>query len=278
MDRVGFVGLGNLGQPMARALLRAGWPVTVLDTDPARARPCAEEGATVAGSPDELAGCPVLAFAVPDDRAIDEVLGPLLPHLAPGGTVLIHSTVLPAAARRLAAGAARYEIGLLDAPVSGGAERALAGELTVMVGGEEAVLTRARPVLETVGSQIHHVGPAGAGAAVKLANQLMMFAALAGVHEAVDLAAAYGVGERAVLDAAASGTGASWAATNWGFFDRVAAEYEAGGTAPADRPWHKDLAEVVEAAGTAGLDLPVAALLARRLGDVVDRHAHEATP
>jgi hypothetical protein len=179
-----------------------------------------------------------VALAVPDDEAVEGVLcgSGLIGALADEAIVIVHSTILPATARRLAGVAEERAIGLLDAPVSGGAERALAGELTVMVGGEEAVLERARPVLEAVGSDVRHVGPSGAGSAVKLANQLMMLSALAGAHEALDLARAYDVDERVVLDAVATSTGDSWVARNWGFFDDVARAYDEGGTPVRERP------------------------------------------
>jgi 3-hydroxyisobutyrate dehydrogenase len=199
--RIGFVGLGNLGQPMARALLRDGWNIAVVDSAPEKAEPCVADGARAAAGPLDLAGCAAVALAVPDDAAVEDVLcaSGLLDALAPGAVVLVHSTILPVTARRLASVAGERRIGLLDAPVSGGAERALAGELTVMVGGEQTAVDRARPLLDAVGADVRHVGPSGAGCAVKLANQLMMFGALAGVHEALDLARAYGVDERAVL-------------------------------------------------------------------------------
>ncbi len=275
--RVGFVGLGNLGQAMALALLRAGWPLSVIDSVPAKAEPCAREGARVLDTPHELSDCGVVALAVPDDAAVESVLegpdGLLEAALEPGSVVIVHSTVLPRTAQRLAEVAARHDVALLDAPVSGGDERALAGDLTVMVGGEGGVLERVRPLLDSVGSEVLHVGPAGAGEATKLANQLMMFAALAGTHEALDLAARYGVEEQAVLSAAATSTGDSWVARHWGFFDRVAAAYDEGGTPVRERPWSKDLWEVVAAARTADVQVPVAGLLAQHLAERVESHA-----
>lgn len=274
--RIGFVGLGNLGQAMALALLRAGWPLSVIDSDPAKAEPCEREGARVLEGPQELSDCGVVALAVPDDAAVEGVLdGPdgALAALAAGSVVIVHSTVLPRTAQRLAEESARQDIALLDAPVSGGDERALKGDLTVMVGGDGDVLARVRPLLDCVGSEVLHAGPAGAGAATKLANQLMMFAALAGAHEALDLAARYGVDEQAVLTASATSTGDSWVTRNWGFFDRVAAAYDQGGTPVRERPWSKDLWEVVAAARAADVQLPVAGLLAQYLAERVESHA-----
>jgi 3-hydroxyisobutyrate dehydrogenase-like beta-hydroxyacid dehydrogenase len=272
---VGFVGLGNIGQPMTRALLRAGLHVAVLDTAPEKAEPCVAEGARAVTRPDDLADCAVVALAVPDDDAVEVVLceSGLLTALASDAIVIVHSTILPATARRLAGVAGERGIGLLDAPVSGGAERALAGELTVMVGGDAAVVERARPLLDAVGNDVRHVGPSGAGSAVKLANQLMMLSALAGAHEALDLARAYDVDDRVVLDAVATSTGDSWVARNWGFFDDVARAYDEGGTPVRERPWSKDLWDVVAAARAADVAVPVAGLLAQLLAARVEDHA-----
>jgi 3-hydroxyisobutyrate dehydrogenase len=275
--RVGFVGLGNLGQPMALTLLRAGWQLSVLDAAPDRAEPCVREGARPLQAARELADCGVVALVVPDDAAVESVLegpdGIPMSALDAGSVVVLHSTVLPSTARRLAEAAASHGVELIDAPVSGGDERALAGDLTVMVGGEPDVVERVRPVLDCVGSEVFHVGPAGAGEAAKLANQLMMFAALAGTHEALDLAGRYGVDEQALLAAVATGTGDCWVARNWGFFDRVAAAYNQGGTPVSQRPWSKDLWEIVAAARTADVQLPLAGLLAQYLAQRIESHA-----
>ncbi|RKN46934.1 NAD(P)-dependent oxidoreductase [Streptomyces hoynatensis] len=294
---VGFAGLGNLGQAMALALIEDGWRLTVYDRVPDKAAPCAARGARVAAGPADLAGCDVLALAVPDDEAVAELLegpgepgapgapgeaaggkaaGGLLSRLPEGALVLVHSTVLPHRVRELAARAAESGAGLLDAPVSGGAERAARGELAVMAGGAAADVERSRPLLDSVGSDVRHVGPSGAGAATKLANQLMMFAALAGTHEALDLATAYGVPAWEVLGVVAEGTGDSWVARHWGFFDEVARAYEAGGTPVADRPWSKDLWEITAAARAAGVTVPLAGLLAQTMADRVERHAGTA--
>jgi 3-hydroxyisobutyrate dehydrogenase len=154
--RIGFAGPGNLGRPMARALVRAGRSVAVLDTASEKAEPCV---ARAAAGPGELAGCAVVALAVPHDAAAETVLcgSGLLGSLDAEAVVLMQSTALPETGRWRAATVAERGIGLLDAPVSGGAEWALAGELTVMVGGD-----------------VRHVRPSGAGSAAKLASQLMM--------------------------------------------------------------------------------------------------------
>lgn len=257
---IGFVGLGNLGRPMAGALAGSGVPVLAFDLDPARATgigPTARRADRLA----ELAACPTVGIAVTDDAAVTEVVEGLLPDLAPGSLLVVHSTVLPETARTLAERAAGAGVDLVDAPVSGGAERAAAGTLTAMVGGTAEAVEKAGRELRAVAAEIFHVGPVGAGEAAKLANQLMMFAALAGIYEAGDLAAAHGVDLDRLLEVVASCTGDSWCARTWGFFDRVRADYDAAGTGRAVRPWYKDLRDIEVVAADAGLAVPLTRLL-----------------
>ena len=290
-SRVGFAGLGNIGRPMAATLLRAGWSLTVLDTAVDKAKALEADGARVADSAADLADCDTLVLVVPDDAAVESILdGPdgwLRAGAAAGEggggdgggngrTVVVHSTIMPETAARLDGVAAEHGVAFLDAPVSGGADRADAGDLTIMVGSDAEALEAARPLLETLGSTVLLVGPAGAGAATKLANQLMMLSALAGAMEALELAAAHGVSEEKVLESVATSTGDSWVTRNWGFFDRIAAAYDAGGTPPRERPWSKDLFEVVAAARAVDLCVPVAGLLAQTLADQVEAHAAQA--
>jgi 3-hydroxyisobutyrate dehydrogenase len=273
--RVGFVGLGNLGLPMATALVRAGWPVSAHDLRPEAVEAAVAAGAEPARSLDALAGCQVLALAVPDDETVTATLRApkLLDRLAPDPVVLVHSTVLPATARELGELGRERALTFLDAPVSGGAERAEQGALTVMVGADESALRRAAPYLDAIAADVVHVGPPGAGAAAKLANQLMMFAALAGTHEALRLAQAYDVDPKTALEVAHTSTGDSWVAREWGFFDRVAGAYDAAGVPVHSRPWSKDLWEIVAAARAARIEVPVAGLLAQTLAQVVEHHA-----
>lgn len=276
---VGFVGLGNLGQAMALRLLHSGWSLSVCDPVRERAHPCAQAGARVASGPRDLAECGVVALAVPDDAAVRDVLESphgLLQHMAEGSIVLLHSTVLPETVIDLHEIAGRQGVALLDVPVSGGADRAAEGQLTLMVGGDDAAVEVARGLLDSLGEDVRHVGPAGAGTAVKLANQLMMFSALAGAQEGLELAGAYGVRERDVLEVVWTSLGDSWVARNWGFFDQMADAYDRNGTPLGQRSWSKDLWDVVTAARGAGLRLPVAGLLSQYLADRVERHAAAA--
>lgn len=271
---VAVIGLGNLGGPITRALLDAGWRVTVSDRNQDRVLPLMEHGAQ-AGTADPQP-VDVVVLVVPDDDAVRSVLEGTDGLLARGGVrtaVIVHSTLLPETAEQLARTCANHDVGFVDAPVSGGAARARTGDLTVMVGAQAADLEKVRAVLETVGSRVLHVGPPGAAAATKLANQIMMLSALAGVYEAVDLAGAYGVDAEMVLDAVATGTGASWVSQNWDFFPETARAYTEAGTPVRDRPWVKDLHEAVHAAHVRDVPLPISALLAQTIGTRIEREA-----
>jgi 3-hydroxyisobutyrate dehydrogenase len=273
---VGLAGLGNLGLPLATTLARAGWDLAVLDSVPERAEPVVALGAKAVPDVRGLADRDVLMLAVPDDAAVEQVLHGYLASERPGRAVVVHSTVLPQTATRLAEVAAARGVELVDAPVSGGAERAESGTLTVMAGGADAALARVRPLLDTIGDPVLHVGPVGAGAAAKLANQLTMFANLAGVYEAIDFATAHGVATDALLSALETSLGDSWIARNLDFWDRTAAAYDRSGTPVRDRPWSKDLAEVVQAARAADVPVPLAGWLAQTLAARVEARAASA--
>ncbi|MGH3348283.1 MAG: NAD(P)-dependent oxidoreductase [Nocardioides sp.] len=279
---VGFVGLGSLGGPMAARLVDDGHRLVVSDIVADRVASLVARGARSAADTD-LGDCTVVMVAVPDDDAVVGLLegdAGLLRRLPRGAVVVVHSTLLPATVLRLEDSAAALGVDLLDAPVSGGPARASTGDLTVMVGGSERGVATARPILESVGSEVHHVGPAGSGAAVKLANQTMLFAALAGVFEGLDVATAYGVPEADVLAVVSTSLGESWVTRHWGFFDDMVRDYDEIGTPLEERSWRKDLRDVVEVAGEHGLRLPVAELLARILAARVEDHAarHSGPP
>jgi 3-hydroxyisobutyrate dehydrogenase-like beta-hydroxyacid dehydrogenase len=272
---VAVIGLGNLGLAIATNLASRGWQVAGFDTSAARVDLLETVGGTAA-TPASLHEASLLCFVVPDDEAIREVLtgaNGLLPRLGRKHTVLVHSTVLPSRVRELASIVQQAGAAFVDAPVSGGAERARHGDLAVFAGGGEQDLARARPLLQAIGSRVVHLGPAGAGAAAKLANQLVMFAALSGLYEALDLTAAYGVAENDVLVALSTGTADTWVGRNWGFFDQTAADYDQSGVPQQARPWRKDLAEIGDAARDRGLRLPLAELIAGTVADQIERRA-----
>ncbi|MGP4021452.1 NAD(P)-dependent oxidoreductase [Saccharopolyspora sp. 5N708] len=271
---IGFVGVGNIGAPMACALLNSDWPVAVHDATPDRAQSCLDSGARWAPRLRDLSACELVSIAVPDDEQVRRVVRGLAEHLAAGSIVAVHSTVLPRTLEELAAECEAAGLSILDAPVSGGPERALRGELTMALGGSETAVAAARPALQAMADRIVPVGAVGAAAAAKLANQLMMFSALAGVHEALRLAEAHGVTEQQVLDLVRTCTGASWVTENWGFFDGVVRDYDRNGVPVRYRTWSKDLWDVVAAARDCDVRVPLAGLLAQHLAEHVEEHGH----
>lgn len=275
---IGLAGLGNLGLPVAHALLDDGWSLTVFDPRAQNVQSCVDAGAESVCSVDQLAAADVLVLVVPDDAAVESILLGEKGYFAnsSNGIVIVHSTILPASAQSLAEVARQYGTRFIDAPVSGGSTRARDGELTVFVGAEREDFEAAEDILRTVGSELLLTGKPGTAAATKLANQMMMFSTLAGAYEALDVAGKYGVDPETVLKGVASSTGASWVAAHWGFFEETAAAYSESGTAVNDRPWSKDLFEFITAARAAKSTVPFAGLLSQLLPDYVESHAREA--
>ena len=195
--RYGFVGLGHLGCHLARSLLRAGFATTVHDLDPTRAAPLLAAGAGWAASPAALApAVDAVLTCLPSPKASAAVLDQLLPALPAGAAWIEMSTNGPDAVQTFAARAAAHGIAMLEAPVTGGVHRAAAGEITVLVGGEEALFRTHEPALKAMGGEIIHMGPLGAAAAVKVITNMLAFVHLVASGEAMMLA------KRAGLDLA----------------------------------------------------------------------------
>lgn len=201
---IGFIGLGNIGAPMARRLLDRPAELVVLDVAAAATAPFAAEGATVAATPAELAArARVISIVVRDEAQVADVLdGPdgLLAGAAAGTVVAVHSTISAEGAVALAERASAAGVDLVDAPISGGAMGAHEGTLAVMVGGSDDAVERARPVLERYASLVVHCGPVGQGTRMKIARNLITFASFAAVGEAQRLAQAAGLDVAALGD------------------------------------------------------------------------------
>ena len=212
--RVGFVGLGSQGGPMARRVVEAGYPTTLWARRPEALEPFADTTAAVAATPAELgAACDVLGICVVDDAGVDEVLrGPngALAAMPDGSVVVVHSTVHPSTCQRLQEDFPNIHV--LDAPVSGGGHKAAVSELLVMVGGPVDVVDRCRPVLETFGDPVLHLGPLGSGQEAKILNNALFAAQLALAAEVFDLAASRQLDQQAVATVLSSGSGRSYAA------------------------------------------------------------------
>jgi 3-hydroxyisobutyrate dehydrogenase-like beta-hydroxyacid dehydrogenase len=206
-ESIGFIGLGVMGSGMARNLLSAGYAVTALDLDPARTAAIAEAGATVGESVSQvLANCDVIATSLPDSAAwVALADAQLVPGAREGQLFVDFGTVEPSDVERFAAELAGKGAALVDAPVSGGAGGAADGTLRVFVGGEQADVERAMPILWVVGDpeQLHHCGSSGAGQRAKLVNQMAM-----GLHAAALLeTVAFGVGAGLTADQIATAVG-----------------------------------------------------------------------
>jgi 3-hydroxyisobutyrate dehydrogenase-like beta-hydroxyacid dehydrogenase len=215
-QRVGFIGLGSQGGPMARRIIEAGFPVTLWARRPESLEPFAATPAQPAASAAALGAQVDLAcVCVRDDAGVDEVVagdGGLLDGMAAGTAIAVHSTVHPDTCTRLATLAARRGVGLIDAPVSGGAPQAEAGKLLVMAGGPADLVERVRPVFETYGSPVVHLGEVGAGQRAKLVNNLLFTATLAVAESGFALGAQLGIDPGQLAVVLAHGSGASFGA------------------------------------------------------------------
>jgi 3-hydroxyisobutyrate dehydrogenase len=208
----GFIGLGAMGRGMARNLQRSGLLQAVWNRTESRARELAIElSVTCATSPADLvAACDVVVLCVSADADVLAVVDAVAPRLRPGSIVVDCSTVSADTAREAARRLTERGAEFLDAPVSGGVEGARDGTLAIMVGGPEAALERARPVLEAMGRTIAHFGASGAGQAAKATNQIMCAGIIEAVAEAMAFAKAEGLPLEKLIDTLGKGAGSSW--------------------------------------------------------------------
>jgi 3-hydroxyisobutyrate dehydrogenase len=262
--RVGIVGLGTMGEPMARNLAKAGFPLSVATRTAAKAQALAAEiGGTAEAFErfSEIARrCDVLVTCLPDAPEVELVLfGPsgAAEGLGSGAIVIDCSTIAAESARDFAARLAARGVFLLDAPVSGGQKGAVEGTLTFFVGGEPAALERARPVFEAMGKRVTHLGPSGAGQLGKATNQILVAGNLIALSEAMAFAARVGLPLPALHEALTAGAANSWA------LEVLGKKMIARDFAPAFAIKHqqKDLAIVLRTAREKGVPLPGAALV-----------------
>tara|TARA_Y100001933_G_scaffold11269_1_gene9818 strand:- start:724 stop:1611 length:888 start_codon:yes stop_codon:yes gene_type:complete len=267
---LGFVGLGALGLPMAVNLQRAGVSLRVhtrsrgAETDPqlAGARPC-DNPATTAENVD------VLLLCVSDDNAVHDVLfgrDGAAEQLQPGSIVIDCSTISPKGAQQAAAQLKQNGVHYLDAPVTGGTEGARAGSLTVLVGGDAAVLEKVRPLLEVIGGSIHHIGPVGRGQQAKAVNQVLVAGSYAAVAEAIALGQRLELPMPQVIDALKTGAAGSWALEHRSTA-MLNGSYPLGFRLSLHR---KDLGIALDAAKAVQLDLPVTTLVEQMELDLIN--------
>ena len=264
--RVGFIGLGVMGRPMALNLVRAGHRLTVFDLDPTAIDALVQAGARAAGTAREAAGDrEVVITMLPAPRHVEAAYrGPdgVIEGLVPNTVVIDMSTIDPGTSRRIADVVDRTGARMLDAPVSGSSTGAADGTLTIMVGGDAAVLESQRDILEAMGRTIIHCGANGMGEAVKLCNQLVAGASMVAVAEAFALGQRLGADPRILFEVMAKSSGNCWALQTRPPIPGLVP------TAPSGHDFapgfmvdlmHKDLALVMAAAAELRLPLAVAA-------------------
>jgi 2-hydroxy-3-oxopropionate reductase len=259
MTTVGYIGLGLMGAPMARNLMKAGHKLVVHNRSRAIVDELAAEGATPASSPKKVAAQVDVVFTnLPDSPDVELVaLGPdgILSGAHSGLIMIDNSTIKPETSRKIAARLAEAGVAALDAPVSGGDIGAKAGTLTIMVGGPEEAFKKALPLLQAIGKTITYIGESGAGQVTKAANQIMVVAQMVGMAEALVLAQKSGVNPQRVVAAISRGAAQCWALDNKAprIFRR---ELNPGFKAYMQ---HKDLNIVLDTGNAYGVPLPLTA-------------------
>jgi 2-hydroxy-3-oxopropionate reductase len=267
--RLGFVGLGIMGRPMALNLMKGGHAMAVYARRPESMQPLADAGAAVCASPAEVAAQAAVTFVMvsdtPDVEAV--ILGPggCIEGAQPGATIVDMSTISPAATRRIAAALAANGVEMLDAPVSGGEVGAINGTLSIMVGGNTATFEQVRPLFEMMGKNIVHIGESGAGQVAKSCNQIVAAVTIEAVAEALLLAKANGVDAAKVREALLGGFAYSRVLELHGR-RMLESDFKPGFKAALHQ---KDMRIVLQSAHELGVALPAAALAAQHINALV---------
>jgi 2-hydroxy-3-oxopropionate reductase len=265
-EKVGFIGLGIMGRPMAKNLMDAGYELVVHNRSPEKAEELAEEGnATAAGSPREVAeACDIVITMLPDSPDVEAVVageGGILEGLRDGALLVDMSTISPVVTEELAEKIREKGASMLDAPVSGGDVGAIEGALSIMVGGSQQDFERARPLFDVMGKVATHVGPIGAGQVVKACNQIVVALTIEAVSEALVLGSKGGVAPEKLVEALSGGLAGSavMEAKKEKFFSH---DFEPGFRIELH---HKDLGIALAAGREYGVALPVTAIVDQML-------------
>jgi 3-hydroxyisobutyrate dehydrogenase len=262
--RVGFIGLGDMGAPIAQCILRAGYGLNVYDLREEAVLPLLEAGADRGASPADVAkrSDSIGICVVNDVQLRDVFFGPegLAPLLDATKSVFVTSSVEPDAVRSIAAEVQHTGAAIVDAPVSGSRPAAAAGTLTVLVGGSPADVERVDPVLRAFGKEIYHLGPVGAGQSMKIANNVMLHMNHLIVLEALRFARSQGLDEAAVIEVANASTGNSWVTQTWGILDDMMEDHPQAGTDGIYTMMSKEMWNAVRLARTSMVAMPLTAL------------------
>jgi 2-hydroxy-3-oxopropionate reductase len=276
LEKIGFIGLGIMGRPMARNLMKAGYPVTVYDVVGEAMEELVSEGADGASSSKEVAEKTTKIITMLPDSADSEIviLGPqgVLEGAKPGSRIIDMSSIAPSVSQKIAAECAKQNVEMLDAPVSGGEPGAINGALAIMVGGKQSVFDECYDLMKVMGANVVLTGDIGAGGVTKLANQIIVAANIEGLSEALVLSQKAGVDPARVFDAIRGGLAGS-------------AVMEAKGPMMLDRNFNagfrvrlhqKDLRNVLQTAQELNVPLPVTALVQQMLGSLINHGEAEA--
>jgi 3-hydroxyisobutyrate dehydrogenase len=216
MATIAFIGLGNMGGPMAANLVKAGHKVQGFDLVPASCEAAKADGVTIsATAKDAVKGADVIITMLPAGKHVLSVWNDVLPVAAKGALVIDCSTIDVESARQAHAAAAKLQLPSVDAPVSGGTGGAKGATLTFMCGGDARAFAGAKPILEAMGKKIVHCGEGGAGQAAKICNNMILGISMIGVCEAFALAEKLGLSHQALFDVASTSSGQCWSITSY---------------------------------------------------------------
>jgi 3-hydroxyisobutyrate dehydrogenase-like beta-hydroxyacid dehydrogenase len=271
--RVGFIGLGNIGKPIAINVAKAGFDLMVYDLRQEPLKELAAVGAKVARSAQEIGTHgEIIELVVVDDAQVEAVTlgeGGVLNGTKPGSVIAIHSTVHPKTVRKVAELARVKGVGVIDAQVSGGERGAQAKTLCYMVGGDKALFERCRPVFATSGANVLHLGELGTGAIAKLAHNLIVYVNMLAASEGMRLAEKAGLDPKALQDVVRVSAGQSRVADNWLQQRQLKDTYTTGAQGLAQLI-HKDLRLALELGHDVALPLPGAALAQQLIERVLE--------
>ena len=267
MKNVGFIGLGNMGGPMAINLIKAGFSVSVFDLMPTSVERLTAAGAQAAATAaDAVQNVDVVISMLPASKHVESLyLGEagLLSKIAPGTLIIDSSTIAPESTRKVADAANARGLSMIDAPVSGGVAGAQGGTLTFIVGGSDTALAQARPLLEAMGKNIFHAGDAGAGQVAKICNNMLLSVLMSGTAEALQLGVNNGLDPSVLSDIMRKSSGGNWALEVYNPYPGVME------TAPASRDYEggflvdlmiKDLGLAMASALDTGTATPMGSL------------------
>jgi 2-hydroxy-3-oxopropionate reductase len=258
--RIGYIGLGLMGKPIARNLIKAGFPLTVHNRSRASVDELVEEGAQPADSPRAVAEVSDVVFTnLPDSPDVEQVVlgqNGIIEGCHPGMIYVDNSTIKPDTAREISSALIEVGVSALDAPVSGGDVGAQAGTLAIMVGGPREAYETVLPIFQAMGKTITYVGESGAGQVAKACNQIMVAAQMVAMGELILLAHKSGVDPRRVIEAIRGGAAQCWT------LDVKPQRLFAGERGPGFKAYmqHKDLGIVLDTARTYGMPLPTTAV------------------